>query len=553
MSESHGRWRMLGSLALLAALYGAVILAGDARAASGSDAGGKAATVAMMVERGDWDPDVGYWAAEADPDGVHHPLIKTSKYGERWVQVTTLPMLLLARPLWALGGPTAALALPALGGLVGAWGARRLAIVLGATDGWYAFWAVGAGSPMVFYIADLWEHAFALGLFVAAMPALLDPHPRQAIELVAAGAAVGAAVALRAELGLYAVALAVAGLAVAPVRERWRGRAVPLGAAGVAAVAVFVGNSLLERAMLSHGIQSGRMGEQLQQAGGSSSQRVSDAALTTFGLFPGDEPTVVAVGALTVGGLAALGVVLARTGRADSSPWFRFGALASVLGVLLRVAAGPGFVPGTGPAAPMAAAGVAGARRDPSARVLVGAALGAMPLVWLLQWQGDLLAQWGGRYTLCSGVLLTVVAAVGIERVGWRQPAALVVCAAAVVVSALGVAWHIERTNAVAAAFEHFDEHADDTVFVTTFGHLPREGGAWSVDQRWLRTSPERVAAAVDVAARSGAGRIALVEPADGHEVAPEAVGSFVRTGVESTPWLAGTSLQVTTYERVAP
>lgn len=552
MTAPDGRQRLLGSLALLAALYVAVILAGDARAASGSDAGGKAATVAMMVERADWDPDVGYWAADADPDGVHHPLIKTTKYGDRWVQVTSLPMLLLARPLWSLGGPTTALVLPALGGIAAAWGARRLAIVLGATDGWFAFWAVGAGSPMVFYIADLWEHAVALGLFVAALPALLDPRPRHAAALVAAGACVGAAVALRAELGLYAVALAVAGLAVAPMRDRWWGRVVPLGAAGFAALVVFVGNSLLERALLAQGIQSSRVGEQLQQAGGSLGQRASDAALTTFGLFPGDDPSVVAVGALTVGGLAALGVALGRTGRVESSPWFRFGALASVLGVVLRLAAGPGFVPGTGPATPMAPSGVAESGRDPMARVVAGAALGAMPLVWLVQWQGDLLAQWGGRYTLCSGVLLTVVASVGIERDGWRRPAALVVCAAAVVVSALGVAWHVERTNAVAAAFEHFDEHADDTVYLTTFGHLPREGGAWYTGQRWLRTSPDDLGATADVAERMGADRIALVEPADGDEVAPEELGSFVRTSEESTAWLAGTSLLVTTYEKVA-
>src|SRR5688500_18713895 len=62
----------------------------------GTDTGGKVATLEAMDERGSFDPDVGYWAAESDPDGRLHPLAYTTRIGDRYVNVTTLPMVLAA-------------------------------------------------------------------------------------------------------------------------------------------------------------------------------------------------------------------------------------------------------------------------------------------------------------------------------------------------------------------------------------------------------------------------------------------------------------------------
>jgi len=165
-------WPALVHVALLAAVYAGVIAAGSADAWSGSDAGGKVATVRSMADDGSWHPDVGYWAETADPAGQFHPLIKTARHGDDWVQVTSLPLVYAAVPLWRLGGSTAILLLPALGALAAAWSARAVARNLGATTGWSAFWLVGAGSPVLFYAGDFWEHAPALGLFVGAVALL---------------------------------------------------------------------------------------------------------------------------------------------------------------------------------------------------------------------------------------------------------------------------------------------------------------------------------------------------------------------------------------------
>jgi hypothetical protein len=76
-----------------------VIALGDTRAWSGADAGGKVATVRTMSEGSSWVPDVGYWAAADDPEGTFHPLLYTRRFGDRWVQGTTLPLSYTAVPL----------------------------------------------------------------------------------------------------------------------------------------------------------------------------------------------------------------------------------------------------------------------------------------------------------------------------------------------------------------------------------------------------------------------------------------------------------------------
>lgn len=534
------------ALCLLALLYAAVVLLGDPRAASGSDAGGKLATVAHMSETGSWDPDVGYWAVGADPEGDLHPLIKTTRYGERWVQVTSLPMIYAAVPLWGAGGASATLVLPAAGGLLAAWGARRLALVLGASSGWGAFWLVGAASPVVFYVADLWEHAVSLGLAMAAVPVLVDPRGRRLWQLVGAGALLGAAASMRAELALYVVAFGIVGFAVAEVRRRWMACWKQLGAAGVAFVGVVFANSLLERSLLSAGVQSSRVGSQLGSVGSDPLERAEDAVLTTFGLVPYQDLRSVLIGVAFVVGLGMVGREL--RGRRDRRS-LQIGSALVALGVIVRVGEGTGFVPGSLASAPMAPAGVVNAA-GASRRLVVGAALVAMPIVWALQWQGDLIAQWGGRYTLLTAVLLTVVAAVAAEEAGWRQPATVVLVAVSVGVSAMGVAWHVERTSAVGEAFDTFEAMAEDTAFVTWFGHLPREGGSWYTTQDWLRADREDVGVALDVAAATEVGRIALVEPDVGDLVEPEPLPGFRISESTEVPWLGGIDLRTTVYER---
>ena len=81
--------RHLVGCALSLLLVLVVVFAGDPGVHSGSDAGGKAATVAAMAEPGRDGVDLGYWAESADPDGDLHPLYNTYRTSQGWVQVTS--------------------------------------------------------------------------------------------------------------------------------------------------------------------------------------------------------------------------------------------------------------------------------------------------------------------------------------------------------------------------------------------------------------------------------------------------------------------------------
>lgn len=530
---------------MLAALYAGIVLAGDARANSGSDAGGKAATVATMVETGTWDVDVGYWAADADPEGRFHPLVKTRRIGDRWVQVTTLPMVYAAVPLWALGGPDLAQAVPIAGALLAAWGARRLALALGAGSGWGALWLVGAGSPVVFYAADLWEHVLGIGLVVAAVAVLIEPDRATARSAAAAGAAAGLAVAMRAEAALYLAAFAAAVVVIASLRDGWwraRGRATL--ATGTAAVVVGA-SWLLERAVVGAGLQSARTSSQVEAAGAVPKQRLDQALLTSVGLLPTTRTSALVLGLVSTVGLILVGLVLRRPPR-----WalLATGSVAAAVGVVVRVVEGLGFVPGTFPAAPMAAAGAVGADGHDRRRAVVATALGALPLIWLLQWRGGLEAQWGGRLTLITGVLLTVVGAVMAEQRGWREPAAVVLVAATVAVSAAGVAWHIDRTRTVGAAFDELVATVGDRVVVATYDHLPREGGGATIGLPWLQTHERDLVEAVAVARHAGDGSVVLVESSDGSPYRPPTLEGLRPGESHTIDWLDGDVLVVTPY-----
>src|SRR5690606_26187922 len=105
MAVSHWLRRPLPAAAVLLVLY--LLLSGlmDPDGYLGTDTGAKVATLEAMDRQGSARPDVGYWAEELDPDGIVHPLYQTRLLSDgSWVNVTTLPMIELARPLYALGG-----------------------------------------------------------------------------------------------------------------------------------------------------------------------------------------------------------------------------------------------------------------------------------------------------------------------------------------------------------------------------------------------------------------------------------------------------------------
>ena len=171
-------------------------------------------------------------------------------------------------------------------------------------------------------------------------------------------------------------------------------------------------------------------------------------------------------------------------------------------------------------AAPLAVFGVFAVRPSvtPIVRSLSIAAIVALPLVWALQWRGNLGPQWGGRYALVSGALL-VVCGVIIAAPRWDTLPVRVVVAASVTLGLSGLWWHAERTDVFAEAGEEILELPCEDVLVSTSTYLLREGGSFAELRtgvrddgcRMLNGGDGRLQLALDVARESGADSVTLL------------------------------------------
>jgi hypothetical protein len=501
-------------------VYALVIGLGDTRAWSGSDAGGKVATIRAMDLHHSWRPDVGYWADRSDPNGTFHPLIYTAKKGGRWVQVTSLPFIYLGLPLYKVAGTAGLLVLPVLGSMLAAYAARRLALALGAARGWGAFWLVGLGSPMVFYAGDFWEHSAGVGLALLAL-ALLFESRRWPVALIA-GVIAGVAASMRTEVLVYVAAVAIGVLVIGEERRAWLRRFGHLVAAGAGLGAALVLAQLAERAIIGAAVRSSRAGSQVSAAGTGAGRRLSDGLLTLIGVLPDDSARSYIVGVALV--LVLLLVAWRALRREQVHLVDRIGG-AVVIGLgAMRFVDGLGFVPGAIPAAPVSAAGVVGARSSRAQAVAIAAVI-ALPIVWLFQWQGQLVPQWGGRIVLLTGALLTVVGAVALEQAGWQRPLVGFLVAAALAATAYGAVWHAQRTRGVARAAVLVEREPGDEVIISSIAHLGREFGAFYGNHRWLRgNGRDGVRDAAAVARAEGASNIAVIT-LDDAKASPEVAG----------------------------
>jgi hypothetical protein len=538
------RWLVAGAVGMLVLAYVLVIVLGDSRAWSGSDAGGKVATVKVMAEQGRWVPDVGYWAQRWDPSGSLHPLLYTTRHGGHWVQATSLPFVYAGALLWRVGGAPALLVLPVVGAVLAALGARAIARRLG-TSGWPAFWLVGLVSPVAFYAADFWEHSMAVGLVLIAVALALGPvTPARA---AGAGALLGLGAVLRTEILVYGLALGVAVLAIGDERRRWLARPAAVAAAVASAASVLVANSVVERLVLGAAVRDSRAGSMVSSAGSEAGSRGHDAVVTTLALFADTGRDALVLGGALVVAVAVAGAM--ATGRLSRRPATIMAAAVAVALYAVRWTENTpvlGFIPGLVAATPLAIVGVVGARRRTAP--LVVTALFALPLVWMFSWRGQLVAQWGGRYVLTSGALLAVAAAVALDG-RWRTLPVTALVAAAVLVSSLGAAWHVQRTRGVARAVAAIERVPPDTVVVSRLGHLGREGGYWYGDHRWLDAdAPAGLAAAARVARAGGVHRVDVVELVEGDR--PEATFAGYRRRGERTVSFLGFPLRVTTFVR---
>ena len=541
--------RPLVACLVLLAIYATCTLAlNDPRGTLGTDTGGKLATLHVMDHNGSLVPEIGYWAASADPKGDLHPIFYTFKVDGKWVNVTTLPMVYAAYPLFELGGDRGVLLLPMLGSILCALAARALARRLGRGSGWSAFWVMGLLSPVAIYALDFWEHSLGLALMLWGVVWLLrlldDEHGLRAA--LVAGALFGGAATMRTEALVY---LVVCG-ATAALVYLWRSRAVAAtvlrgGALLVGAALPLAANEVLERVALGGTIRASRAAGTAADVGASATVRVQEAFTTLVGMNRFTRTADYVFGALIV-----VCIVLAVRAFRRSDEDLPIAGSAAIAGAvflyLVGFSGGLGFVPGMLTASPFAAIGVALGWRK-GVRIITVMAVAALPLVWAFQYSGGAGPQWGGRYTLLSGALLLVAATVVLE--GHRN-ALVAACLVAALVTGFGIAWLSVRSHWVAHGIERIVDRHDQAV-ISGEAHVLREGGAFYDDSRhWLTsTSPRELHRAVRIVQDAGDTEFAYVV-SDGVRI-PRVIDGYQRDGIEKVQFLRpDLYLEVATFRR---
>lgn len=506
--------RPVGAAVLLLLAYLGVSLLMDSEGYLGADTGVKVATLEAMSRAGSTTPDVGYWAEQWDPGGEVHPLYETARMSDgSWVAVTTLPMLELALPLYRLGGYRAALLLPMLGALGCALAARSLARRLGEGDGMSTFWVVGLGSPITLYALDFWEHSLGVATVVTSVALLMDgvAGVRSWWRPLAVGLLLGVGASLRTEVLVYAL-VAVGVSCAVMLSQRRPGRAFGWGAGAVVGfTGAWAANRALELAVggiarveRATAAAEGVVGSAASLSDSRADERINEALVTSLGMKGASSSSWV----IGIGVIAVLLLAYRADRRGDRVLTAVCFVLAGVV-YLVSALADLSFIPGLLLAFPVALGALLVRQRGDRGVVLV-VALGALPLVWAFQYLGGAGPQWGGRYILVSAVLLGTLAtssAVGRAGTIGRGLVVLSVC-----VTVLGLTWTGVRTRAVADLARDL-RSVDADVVIMRDAFLLGELGTDVLDEQWLAADGEDgYRAAIGVAERSGARRVAVVE-----------------------------------------
>ena len=470
----------------LLAIYGLLNLLASPSAHLLTDVGGKAASLEAMSQRGDWDVDIGYWFEDVDPNGRFYPLDKTTMTPNgKWVNTTSLTMIYPMRPLYALGGARLAALIPMLGGLLCALAAAALERRIDRTStGRWSFWLVGLASPVVVYTMDLWEHSLGLGLtavgVVAIHDALLDRMPLRASAL--AGLMYGIAATMRQEALVYGFIAGFVLVIVSGARRDIR-TAVSRGLAmATATIVPFAAHTIVEYIVLGGAIRFQRGTATAATGGqGSSWDQLESALSSTVNLLNGTNPMQSVLGLFFCATVVWFTLDMMDGRRPHFSRLLLIGLFA-VAAIVYLSDLTP--VPSLTVAAPLTIVGTVAAIRSRE-WLLLGLGLAPLPLVLLSQFTGGDAFQWGGRYALLTGLVLTATA-VGLLRREHRQ-LLTVFTAASVVISLYGAGWAVHRIN----------DSAEDRTSIATLTELDdvvvwrspvvaREFGSMSIGRTWL-------------------------------------------------------------------
>lgn len=495
-APSFGRHPAVVGLGLLV-LYVVLSFAVSPNGHLSTDVGGKTAALAGMAERGDWSTDMGYWAEASDPEGAVYPYAHTFKTENGWwVNTTSIPMVLAARPLWQLGGAQLIVLLPMLSAVGAALVAGRIQSRLDGSDGFVATLAVGLASPVAVYALDFWEHA--PGLFLMALGSLSVIKVVEGLGLrhgIAAGAWFGLAATMRQEALVYgfvagvvmtiALGLSARAMVDRPISDRAK-RLLPSVGMASAAIGALGLSTLVETAYYGTALRSGRSTQAASAAVGLDDATSRLAVAFTTGLSPinGGGPLVYLLGGMLFAALLWLGITAERD-REIQMPALAVGIIGLALAARF-VAIGPDFVSGLVPTTTLAVVGAVFGLRQSRLRLVAAMALVSLPVVFATQYTAGAGPQWGGRYLLLSGYLLTICGCVGL--VGRQRALLRGLVAAGIVVTAGGVWFASLRTNAVADDMERIEAFADGDVVVWFDPVIAREGGPAIVEQRWLTT-----------------------------------------------------------------
>lgn len=178
------------------------------------DQGAKYLQARAFAEQGPWQPAIAIGASDLDPEHRFLERALVARQG-RVVSEFSWLLALLSAPFIHLIGIQGAYVLPGLAAIAILVCAARLSRRLGPGDGVGPAWIVVLGTPVLFYGAELWEHAPAAALVMVAAALLLPGETITAKRGLTAGCALGLAALFREEAVVALPAFALARMASA--------------------------------------------------------------------------------------------------------------------------------------------------------------------------------------------------------------------------------------------------------------------------------------------------------------------------------------------------
>lgn len=546
MAEASVLRRVRPSLLIAFGVLFCGLLLTDTGGFLSTDVGGKIATLEAMADRGDLRPDLGYWAESADPDGSLYPMWSTVQLDDQWVNVTSLPMLYVALPLYVVGGALLAGLVPIVGTLGAALGVRHLSRRLGTGDGMVAFWVVALASPATIYALDFWEHSWGLALMVWGVALALSAGDGAGSwrHAAVAGLLFGLAATMRQEALVYG-AVSGAGIGLRLLAGRRLLTALGRGGAMLMGTAVALGANLaLEVVVLGGSFRGGRNTSTVGGAGSDLGARIEEAVITGASPFARADPANLMLAGMVVVLLVAVGLRADRPVESQRLLYIGLGMIGLVM-ALDVVSGGLGFVPGLAVTTPLAVVGLSRGWATAERRFVAAVAVVSLPLVWATQYTGGAGPQWGGRYILTTGALGIVLAVSGLTSDRGRATLRTVATMGAAV-TLIGVAWTVHRTHSFANAMTELADRGEPTlVFHDPF--MAREAGALILDEQWLAApGPDLRAEAVEVLEQLGIEEVGFVDRMDGSE--RRVLPGWVAVDEEAIGLLDGLELRLTVW-----